>query len=96
MEAYLSNPKNKDNLNDIDWSPDTDVLVLCVAFRQRLILISGLRLAQNEILDNFLCIELLKNSATNCALSCFLSILCWVAIVQVRLGVEKDKNTFSY
>ena len=32
-------------------SPDTDVLVLCVAFRWRLILISGLRQAQNEILD---------------------------------------------
>ena len=76
-----------------------DQILMCWScvwhFRRRLILISGLRLAQNEILNTFLCIELLRNLATTYARSCFLSILCWVAIVQVRLGVEEDKKVFQ-
>ena len=60
-------------------------ILMCLScawhFRRRLILISGIRLAQNKILNTFLCINLLRNLATTCARSCFLSILYWVAIV---------------
>ena len=55
-----------------------------------------LRLAQNEIFDTFLCIGLQKNLETTSALSYFLSILCWVVIVQVHLEADEDKKAFSY